>query len=549
MTVDAAHLDNSAHGDHSGSCFICGAVANPGDDQAPKLSASRRPILQVVLAAPSVSGVGQSLSRNSSAASRSQDSLGYASWLRNPSVDKVIEAGWVLTEKNGELELFRDASILIRGNQIEEVREGHIDVPGQRILAPDQLVVPGLISGHTHCCSATPTRGIIEGGRSFARPLELVEMLSDDELDDLTAFNLAELLIGGSTTHVEMSLSLRQAESYVRVAKRWGVRGYPSGMIPGVARLFPIWLRQDDSMLHDSVPGTLKEIADNLAFGRRNNMANNGLIRPQMGPHATDTHTPETMKAIRDAVVELGNGLHLHLSQSTGETETVKRLWGKSPVQWLEELGLFDVPVFGAHMNGLDWDTDPEILNRHGTVYAHCPSASGAGGGTQPYPEALAAGMNVNIGIDTHSNDYIENMKLAVLYGQARMSLIEKTSPVAMKKPTIWAAIDGATRVAADGLKRPDLGRIVAGAKADLTTIDVSGPLVGTGALPPEPLNNLLYAHGLSVRHVMTDGLFQVADGELVVDDPDKVGAAGGRAVQKVWDKLAEEDWFTPTDR
>jgi cytosine/adenosine deaminase-related metal-dependent hydrolase len=118
-----------------------------------------------------------------------------------------------------------------------------------------------------------------------------------------------------------------------------------------------------------------------------------------------------------------------------------------------------------------------------------------------------------------------------------------------MKKPTIWAAIDGATRVAADGLKRPDLGRIVAGAKADLTTIDVSGPLVGTGALPPEPLNNLLYAHGLSVRHVMTDGLFQVADGELVVDDPDKVGAAGGRAVQKVWDKLAEEDWFTPTDR
>ncbi len=40
------------------------------------------------------------------------------------------------------------------------------------------------------------------------------------------------------------------------------------------------------------------------------------------------------------------------------------------------------------------------------------------GGQTQQYPEALGAGMNVNIGIDTHSNDYLENLKLAVLYGR-----------------------------------------------------------------------------------------------------------------------------------
>jgi cytosine/adenosine deaminase-related metal-dependent hydrolase len=210
---------------------------------------------------------------------------------------------------------------------------------------------------------------------------------------------------------------------------------------------------------------------------------------------------------------------------------------------------LFDVPVFGAHMNGLDWDIDPAILNRHGVVYAHCPSGGGAGGGTQPYPEALAAGMNVNIGIDTHSNDYIENMKLAVIYGQARQSLIGESSPVPMKKPTIWAAIEGATLVAAKGLRRDDIGRIAPGAKADLTTIDVSGPLVGTGTLPPEPLNNLLYANGLSVRNVMTDGMFQIFDGDLVVDDPVQVAQAGGQAVQKIWDLLAAEDWFTPTDK
>ena len=47
----------------------------------------------------------------------------------------------------------------------------------------------------------------------------------------------------------------------------------------------------------------------------------------------------------------------------------------------------------------------------------------------------------------------------------------------------------------------------------------------------------------------MTDGMFQIFDGELVVDDPIQVAQAGGRAVQKIWDQLEAEDWFKPTDK
>jgi len=118
-----------------------------------------------------------------------------------------------------------------------------------------------------------------------------------------------------------------------------------------------------------------------------------------------------------------------------------------------------------------------------------------------------------------------------------------------MANPTIWTAVEGSTRVAADGLGRADLGRIKPGAKADLITVDVTGYLVGTGAMPPEPMNNLMYAHGKSVRHVMTDGVFQVWDGALVVDDADRVAAEGGAAVRRIWDMLAAEDWFKPTAR
>lgn len=467
-----------------------------------------------------------------------------AARLATPTQPFVIEAGWALTaDTTDRLTLVREASIVVERGAIAEVRPGRIAGTQTRIDARRLLVVPGFISGHTHVCAGTPTRGIIESGRSYARPLEVVESLDDADLDALTAINLAELLRSGCTTTLDMSLSLRQAESFVRVATRWGVRGYPAPMIPAVPRLFPIWQRRDDATLTASVPGTLAEITAARRFALANQRANDGLIRAQIAPHATDTHTPETMRAMIDAARDVGNGLHLHLAQGARETETVTRLWGLSPVRWLESLGAFELPVFGAHMSGVDWAADGAVLKRHGVVFSHCPSAGGAGGESMPYPEALGAGVAVNIGIDTHSNDYVENLKLAVLYGQAREALLRRASPVPLERPSIMTAVAGATLVPAVGLRRPDLGRLRAGARADLTMIDVSGLLVGAGALPPEPLHHLLYASGAAVRHVMTEGRLQVFEGQFVADDATALDA-GGRAVQKVWQQLEREGWF-----
>lgn len=462
--------------------------------------------------------------------------------------DYIIDASAALVWRNGAPQLIGDCSVRVRGDDIAEVREGRISGNAPRINAQGQLLLPGFISGHTHTASGSPTRGIIEEGRSYQRPIELLEQLPDDVLDDITAYNVAELLRSGCTTHVEMSLSLKQARSYVRVARRWHVRGYPGGMVPGTARLFPIWRRSNDGVLVASVPDTLAEIAANVAFAREVNGAEEGLIRPMMTPHAADTHTPETMRAMIAAARALGNGMHTHLAQGVGEVRTVQRLYGKSPAEWLEELGAFDGPMFGAHMTGAtaaDWD----VLKRHGAVYAHCPSGGGAGNssGTQPYPEAIAAGVPVNVGIDTHSNDYLENLKLAVICGRARARLLNSRpgrTGAALPLPSMREAVYGATHVAADGLRRKDLGRVEVGAKADLCAIDVSGLLVGSGAVGPEPLNNLLYASGANVRHVITQGYLQLFDGQLVVDDTARVAERGARAVQKIWGQLRAERWF-----
>lgn len=541
---------NMPGSDHEsdGGCVICRAAAQ---EQAEGAGFTRRSLARRGAAAVAAAGAAGALTARSAAAAGADADAGMDSEhadLRRHGGPLIIEAGWVLAYRDGALTLLRDHSVVVRGDRIVEISEGRRRGRRERRLnARRHLLLPGFISGHTHVAGGTATRGIIEGGRSFARPLVLADALSDDDLDALTAFNLAELLRSGCTTQLEMALSLKQAESYVRIARRWGVRGYPGGMIPGIHRLFPVWFRPNDQVLLDSVPDTLAEIEANRQFGLRHNGAENGRILPQMTPHATDTHTPETMRALAAAARDLGNGMHWHLSQSANETNTVKRLWGKRPVEWLDEFGMYDAPLFGAHMSGIDLVLDPPILKAKGAVYVHCPSAGGAGGGTQPWPELLAAGVRTNIGIDTHSNDYVENLKLAVLYGQARRSLIGATSPVPLANPTIWDAVRAATVVAADALGREDLGRIAVGAKADLVSVDVTGFLTGTGALPPEPLNNLLYAHGLSVRHVMTDGMLQVHDGHLVVDEERRVMRQGGAAVEKLWQALRDENFFTPT--
>jgi 5-methylthioadenosine/S-adenosylhomocysteine deaminase len=457
----------------------------------------------------------------------------------------VFEPSWVLAcDEHDVLHLLRDHSVVVDGNRIVEISAGRRRGRERRISAPGALLLPGLISGHTHVAAGTATRGIIEGGRTYGRPLQLADSLDSEDLEALTAHNLAELLRGGCTTQVEMSMSLRQVDAYVRVASRWGVRGYPSAMVPGIGRLFDIWGRTTDQVLFDSVSGTLEEITAALRFGRECNGGDDGRILPQMGVHATDTHTPETMQALAVAAQELGNGLHMHLSQSSAETETVQRLWGKRPVEWIDEFGFYDGPLFAAHMTGADLDADPDILRANNATYVHNPSAGGAGGGTQPWPEFLAAGVRTNIGIDTHSNDHLENVKLAVLYGQARHSLLADSSTRPLARPTIWDAIRAATLNGAIGLGRDDLGRIRVGAKADLITVDVVGMHTGSGAPPPEPLNNLLYSNGQHVCHVMVDGRFQIHNGHLVVDDEHQIIRRGGEAVVKIWDQLQAEQWF-----
>ena len=80
----------------------------------------------------------------------------------------TVHAGWALLgaplgddRRAGDpdgLRLLRDAQLLIRDGVIEAIREAPFREALPHLDMSRELLLPGFISGHTHCCSARDAR-------------------------------------------------------------------------------------------------------------------------------------------------------------------------------------------------------------------------------------------------------------------------------------------------------------------------------------------------------------------------------------------------------
>src|SRR4030095_6429203 len=100
--------------------------------------------------------------------------------------------------------------------------------------------------------------------------------------------------------------------------------------------------------------------------------AAHGRIRTWMAPHAPYTCDDDYLRACVQKAKALGVGIHIHASEVMSQTSASLDKRGLTPIQVLEQTGVFDVPTLLAHVIGA-LPGDMAIMAKGGAGIAHAP--------------------------------------------------------------------------------------------------------------------------------------------------------------------------------
>lgn len=283
----------------------------------------------------------------------------------------------------------------------------------------------------------------------------------------------------------------------------------------------------DDSDLKD-----LPAYKESVDLFNNYHQAGDGRIKVDMSLHGEYTSTEKVAGQLAQLAKELGAGMHVHVSETLKEHEECKARYGKTPIQYLNDLGLLDTRTTAAHCVYVEGEDLDIMRDKKVTVASNPISNLKLASGICNVPELLEKDINVAIGTDSvasnNSLNYIEEMKFFGLVHKAGFNNPKLTTPY----ETIYAA----TRAGALGQGREDSGLLAEGYKADLVVLDISQPNMH----PVHDMKtNVVYsASGSDVVLTMIDGKVVYKDGEFPTIDLEKVKFETGKSVERILGEL-----------
>jgi len=269
----------------------------------------------------------------------------------------------------------------------------------------------------------------------------------------------------GAGWHYNVHRYVLFEDAEAEAAKEVGVRGVLGQTIIG----FPA---PDYRTWHEALAGAERYLQ---------RYAQDELITPAVAPHAIYTTPDDALIAAHTLAVKYAAPLLIHLAEMARERDDALTKRNLTPVQVLEKLGVLDGRVVAAHSIYLG-TRDIEILKRHGTGVAHCPSSNTKmAAGVAHVAEMLAAGLPVGLGNDgfagsNDSADLFREMDLA-----AKLQKITRMDPTVLPAEQVFEmATMGGARVL--GMER-QIGSLEEGKRADLIAVTLKNstaiPLAG----------------------------------------------------------------------
>lgn len=414
---------------------------------------------------------------------------------------RIVNA--LIVPVTGKDNIIPGGEIRIEGNQIVYVGPGS-DVPedwekAETIDASGKVVMPGFVNSHTHAAMTLL--------RSYADDLPLMEWLSERiwPLEDkLTAEDVywgtllcnIEMIKSGTTCFADMYFFM---DDTARAVEESGIRASLARGMIGVA------------------PTAQLALDETKAFIEKWNGGASGRITTMVGPHAPYTCPPEYLEKVIALAKEYNVGAHIHIAETRTEVDDIRKQYGKTPVEHLNDLGLLDLHVLGAHCVHLTQD-DIKIIKEKNVYVAHNPESNmKLASGIAPVPQLLAEGVTVALGTDgaasNNNLDMLEEMRSAAL-----LHKVSSMDPTAIPS---YQALEMATKNGALALGLKDVGVLEPGYKADIILIDFEKP-----HLYPK---NDVYAHTVyaaqssDITDVIIDGRVVMRDGKILTVDEKEV--------------------------
>ncbi|MBR9765118.1 MAG: amidohydrolase family protein [Rhodobacteraceae bacterium] len=418
----------------------------------------------------------------------------------------LLSARWVIGHRDGAHVLHENGLVVIEGNRVLHSGtrfEGPVD---RRIDYGEAVLCPGFVDLDALSDLDTTILGFDHGpawktGRVWPESYIArgpYEMYDPEELAFQKRFAFAQLIRNGITTALpiaslfyrEWGETVPEFEAAARAAEELGLRVY----------LGPAY-RSGGQVTDDQ--GTIRAVFDEArglrgleeaaAFAARIEGSAQGRIRAMFAPDRIETCTAPLLRRTAAIAAEMGAPVRQHCCQSPVELRLVQEQHGTSPVDWLARIGALGATWLlphGTHATEQDFDRIAE----HGATLVHCPLVSARHGGMlRSFPALRERGIRIGLGTDTWPPDMLLNMQIGLM--TARLS----DGPLALRSGEMLAA---ATLGGAEALNRPDLGRLAAGAMADIAVIDLSQTLQ-----TPDPVQTLMTsASGRDVRDVWIDG-------------------------------------------
>ncbi len=456
-----------------------------------------------------------------------------------------IDAGHIIAydQQAGEHRYLRDGVIVIEDNNILHVGKTYTGETDKRIDAAKQVVTPGFVNVHAHLAGSPLDKSFIEdrGPRQFYLS-GLFEMLpargagQDDEATQACFdYSMVELLRTGTTTILEMGPLL---EAAIPSALAAGIRLYL-----GPAIRDGRWFTDNGrtvSYSWDEQAG-LAGLQRAVEFIEQHHGTHDGLINGFLSPMQVDTCTEGFLHQVQKEAERLKVPVQIHVSQSVNEFQEMVARHGLTPIEWLDKIGFLTPNVILGHaiiMGGGSWANyqadDLGIIVRSGASVAHsCWVFARRGIAMESFARYLAAGVPMALGTDTAPQSMLEAMKFTAVVSK----IVDRQTEIATAADVFNAATLGGARA----IGRPDLGRIAAGAKADLLFFDAE-----TLWMTPlrDPIKNIVYsAQAHDLADVMVNGKIVMQDRRVLgLDEADLCRRlqAGG---ERMWPAMAQGHW------